>query len=168
MAWSLAAAAGRLLEFPGLAVLQNWHPLIVHYPVALLTAAALVYAISALTRREAWAWVALWMLSLGTLSAAVAVWTGLRAGDGVMLAQSVWDHVLDYHRRYMISVFALAVMLSAWALVARPLPRRGRTGFIVAMLLMAAMIAKGADYGGWMVYGYNAGGSLPQPIEFSH
>jgi hypothetical protein len=26
---------------------------------------------------------------------------------------------------------------------------------------------KGADYGGWMVYRYNAGGSLPQPIEFS-
>jgi hypothetical protein len=25
----------------------------------------------------------------------------------------------------------------------------------------------GADYGAWMVYSYNAGGSMPQPIEFS-
>jgi hypothetical protein len=38
---------------------------------------------------------------------------------------------------------------------------------MLLMLLMAAILVKGADYGGWMVFGYNAGGSLPQPIEFS-
>jgi hypothetical protein len=32
---------------------------------------------------------------------------------------------------------------------------------------MAIALIKGADYGAWMVYGYNAGGALPQPIEFS-
>jgi hypothetical protein len=47
------------------------------------------------------------------------------------------------------------------------MPRRGRAGFIALMVVMALLLATGTDYGAWMVYGYNAGGSLPQPIEFS-
>jgi uncharacterized membrane protein len=152
--------------FPGALTLQNLHPLIVHYPVAFLTGATGIYLIAWIGRREAWAWTALWMLGLGTLSAAASVLTGLRAGDGVMLAWSVRDHILQHHKHYMLLVFGLSLGLTGWALVARPLPRRGRTGFVVLMVVMAALIAKGADYGGWMVYGYNAGGS-PQPIEFS-
>ncbi len=107
------------------------------------------------------------MLVLGSIGAAIAVWTGLRAGAGVMIAQSVRDQVLVQHKRVMITVFAMSVILSAWALVARPMPRRGRIAFVALMLLMASLIVKGADYGAWMVYGYNAGGMLPQPIEFS-
>lgn len=142
--------------------------MVVHYPIALLTAAALMYFLAVIARRESWAWTGLWMLGLGTLAAAVAVWTGLRAAEGVMISPSVREHVLYYHKRYMLAVFALSIVLSGWALVARPMPRRGRWGFMVLLVAMVLLIAKGADYGGWMVYGYNAGGSLPQPIEFSH
>ncbi len=107
------------------------------------------------------------MLALGTLGAALAVWTGLRAGAGVMVAQSVRDHILIHHKQLMIAVFAMSLGLSAWAITARPMPRRGRAGFVVLMVAMALLTATGADYGAWMVYGYNAGGELPQPIEFS-
>jgi uncharacterized membrane protein len=153
--------------FRGLEALQNLHPLVVHYPVALLTLAALLYVVAWVSRRESWAWPALWMLTLGTLGAALAVWTGLRAGAGVMVAQSVRDRILIHHKQAMIAVFAMSAALSAWAMSARPMPRRGRAGFIVLMVAMALLLATGVDYGAWMVYGYNAGGSLPQPIEFS-
>jgi uncharacterized membrane protein len=163
----MAARARELLQFRGLEALQNIHPLVVHYPVALLTLAALLYVVAWVSRRESWAWPALWMLALGTLGAAFAVWTGLRASAGVMVAQSVRDHILIHHKQVMIAVFAMSAVLSSWALSARPMPRRGRAGFIVLMVAMALLLASGADYGAWMVYGYNAGGSLPQPIEFS-
>jgi uncharacterized membrane protein len=163
----LLSSTRHLLELPGSQVLQNYHPLVVHYPVALLTAAVLVYLLAWIARRESWAWTALWLLALGMLAAAVAVWTGLSAGDSVMIAPSVREHVLYYHKRYMLAAFGLSVVLTGWAMAARPIPRRGRMGFILLLVVMAGLIAKGADYGGWMVYGYNAGGSLPQPIEFS-
>lgn len=153
--------------FPGAQVLQNLHPLIVHYPVAFLTGAAMLYLLAWIGSRETWAWAALWMLGIGTLSAAVAVLTGLRAADGVMLAWSVRDHILVHHKHFMLAAFGLSLLLTGWALIARPMPQRGRVGFVMLLVVMAALIAKGADYGGWMVYGYNAGGSLPQPIEFS-
>ncbi|MGH7935083.1 MAG: DUF2231 domain-containing protein [Candidatus Binataceae bacterium] len=163
----LITSVRHLLALPGAQVLQNVHPLIVHYPIALLTASVLLYFLAWIARRESWAWAALWMLGLGTLAAVVAVVTGLSAAEGVMIAPSVREHVLYYHKRYMISVLVLSVILCVWALWARPMPRRGRLGFLFLLLVLVAMIGKGADYGGWMVYGYNAGGSLPQPIEFS-
>jgi hypothetical protein len=61
----------------------------------------------------------------------------------------------------------MSVALAAWALLAPPMPRRGRLAFVALMVVMASLIVKGSDYGAWMVYGYNAGGALPQPIEFS-
>jgi uncharacterized membrane protein len=163
----MAARARELFQFRGLEALQNIHPLVVHYPIALLTLAALLYVVAWVSRRESWAWTALWMLALGTLGAALAVWTGLRAGAGVMVAQSVRDHILIHHKHVMIAAFAMSAALSAWAITARPMPRRGRAGFIALILVMVLLLATGTDYGAWMVYGYNAGGSLPQPIEFS-
>lgn len=156
-----------LSEMPGVDALQNIHPLIVHFPIALLLAATLVYFIAWVARREEWSRAALWMLALGTLGALVAVRTGLSAAEGVMLAPSVREHILVHHKHYMLAVMVLSVVLTMWALLARPMPRRGRLLFLAALLVMAALVTKGADYGAWMVFGYNAGGSLPQPIEFT-
>jgi uncharacterized membrane protein len=163
----LFAEARYLLEFHGTNSLQNLHPLVIHFPIAFLTGASLLYVLAWIARREAWAWTGLWMLALGTLGAALAVWTGLRASVGVMIAPSVREHILVYHRTVMLIVFALSLALSLWALNARPMPQRGRGAFVALLLTMTALIVIGADFGGWMVYGYNAGGSLPQPIEFS-
>lgn len=162
------AALARLFErMPGEHGLQNIHPLLVHYPIAFLTGSILIYFLALIARRESLEWIGLWMLGLGAIAAAVSVWTGLRAADGVMLAPSVRDHILAHHKHYMITAFAMSAILAAWGTVARPMPRRGRAAFLVLLLAMGAILVKGADYGGWMVYGYNAGGSLPQPIEFS-
>ena len=163
----LVAGAKYLLSFRGEGSLQNLHPLVIHFPIAFLTGASVLYLTVWTTGREAWAWTGLWMLALGTLGAAIAVWTGLRASAGVMIAPSVRDSILVYHRDVMLIVFALSLALSLWALNARPMPRRWRSAFVLLFCLMTALLAIGADFGGWMVYGYNAGGSLPQPIEFS-
>jgi uncharacterized membrane protein len=163
----MVSRARELFQFRGLEALQNIHPLVVHYPVALLTLSALLYVVAWTSRRELFAWPALWMLALGTLGAALAVWTGLRAGAGVMVAQSVRDRILIHHKHLMIAVFVMSAALFAWAIIARPMPQRGRAGFVVLTVAMVLLLAAGTDYGAWMVYGYNAGGSLPQPIEFS-
>ncbi|MGH7880015.1 MAG: DUF2231 domain-containing protein [Candidatus Binataceae bacterium] len=156
-----------LLEFPGVAVLQNSHPLIVHFPLAFLTGATAVYLAAAIARRESWAWAAFWMLALGALGATAAVRTGLAAGHSVMIAPSVRAHLLIHHEHLMLTAWGLSLILLAWAIIARPMPRRGAFIFLALLLVMTAALVKGEDYGAWMVFGYNAGGSLPQPIEFS-
>ena len=153
---------------PGVGHLQNIHPLVVHYPVALLTGAVALYWIAWVTRRDSVALVALWMLVLGTASAAVAIGTGLYAAPGVMLALSVKHRLLVYHEWLMLGVGGLSAGLTLWALAARPMPTRLRVLFLSLTLVLAGLVARGADYGGRMVYDYNAGGNAcGQPIEFN-
>jgi uncharacterized membrane protein len=164
----LLRAAAHLFSFPGVQHLQNIHPLVVHFPIALLLAAALMYWMGFLARRESWQWSGMWTLVLGALGAAAAAATGLYAAPGVMLAPSVKTALLANHKQIMIAVAILSAALALWAIAARPIPARGRGVFLAMLLLMAALLAKGADYGGRMVYDYNAGGyACGQPIEFS-
>jgi uncharacterized membrane protein len=153
---------------PGAAHLQNIHPLVVHFPIALLLAAAFLYFLAAVRKSAALEWTALWVIVLGVLSAAVAVAIGLYAEDGVMIAPSVRAALLENHERFMVASSVLAGALTVWALIKRPMPTRGRWAFLAALVLMCALIAKGADYGARMVYDYNAGGdACGQPIDFS-
>ena len=68
----------------------------------------------------------------------------------------------------MFGVLGLSIILTAWALAARPVPTRGRLAFMSLLVMLLGLITWGADYGGRMVYDYNAGGQAcmqDQPIE---
>lgn len=156
---------GRL--FPGVEHLQNSHPLFVHYPLAFLAGAALFYLLAWISRKEMLATIAFAMLIVGTISAGVAIGTGLYAEDGVMVARSVRAKLLDRHKDLMIATGVMALAATSWALWQRPFPRRARPLFILLLLAMLVTMVKGADDGARMVYDYNAGGSAcGQPIEF--
>ena len=153
---------------PGADHLQNPHPLVVHFPIAFLYGAALLYFVAWLTRRDSIAWAAMWFLVLGFLSAAVAVGTGLWSAPGVMLDPSVKENVLEPHKRLMLATSAIAAGLTLWAIIKRPMPvSAARYFFLFGLLLMIALMTKGADYGGIMVYDYNGGGAAcSQPIHY--
>jgi uncharacterized membrane protein len=153
---------------PGVGHLQNIHPLVVHFPIAFLTGMALVYVLAYVFRRDAWARTAFWLLVMGVVTAAAALATGLYAQDGVMVAASVRAHLLAAHKQWMLAAFALSVAAVIWAALTGGFPKKGRPLFIVLCLSVVAVLVKGADYGGRMVYDYNAGGNAcGQPIEFT-
>ena len=154
--------------FPGAAHLQNLHPVVVHFPIAFLFGATLLYFVGASSRNESITGAALWVLVLGAMGAALSAGTGLYASEGVMIAPTVRDALLIRHRNLMVAVTALTGVLTVWAVVARPLPRRGRWAFLIGLIAVCVLIARGADYGGRLVYDYNAGGNAcGQPIDFS-
>ena len=153
---------------PGAAHLQNLHPLFVHFPIAFIYGAALLYFLSAIRASEELKWSALWMLAFGAAGAAASVATGLYAAPGVMVSQSVRDQLLRHHKQVMIAASAMTGILVVWALAARPMPSRGRYVFLAGLLAVMLLMGLGADFGGRMVYDYNAGGNAcPQPIDFS-
>ena len=154
--------------FPGAQHLQNLHPLVVHFPLAFLIGAALLYFAAWLSKRDWLAHSACVVLVLGAASLAVAVATGLYAERGVMLALSVRDALLEPHETYMLTTAAVCTLLTVWAMVARPFPKKGRLVFLFLLLVMIGVMTVGADFGGRMVYDYNAGGSAcRQPIQFT-
>lgn len=157
---------GRLL--PGAEHLQNVHPLFVHYPLAFLLGAVVFYLAAWIRRSDRLAVIAFAMLLAGTAFGAVAIGTGLYAQRGVMVAKSVRAELLVRHQTMMLTTGAIAVALSIWASIARPFPRKLRVVFLLLLLAMLAVMTKGADDGGRMVYDYNAGGNAcGQPIDFT-
>ena len=153
---------------PGVQHLQNIHPLMVHFPIAFLVGAALFYFLSWIFRNQTFATTAFLLLILGTLAAGAAVGTGLYGEEGVMVSRSVREHVLEYHENIMLGTLGLSIVLSIWALVARPFPKKRRWIFLVLLVVLLGAMTVGADYGARMVYDYNAGGSAcSQPIEFT-
>ena len=158
--------AGTLL--PGLQHLQNIHPLVVHFPIALLMSAALFYLLALIFRKDTFATTAFFLLILGAISACVAAGTGLFAEDGVMISFSVREHLLEHHEQLMVTTTGLSILLAVWAVIARPFPKKRRVIFILLFVVLLAVMTWGADYGARMVYDYNAGGdACSQPIDFT-
>ena len=154
--------------FPGAQHLQNLHPLVIHFPLAFLMGAALLYVAAWLLKRDSFAHSAFVVLVLGALSLVGAVATGLYAEQGVMLSLSVRAHLLQPHKTAMLVTLAIGTMLTVWAVVARPFPTKGRLLFLFLLLVMIGVMTVGADFGGRMVYDYNAGGTAcRQPIQFT-
>ncbi len=154
--------------FPGAQHLQNIHPLVIHFPIAFLMGAALLYVAAWLLKSERFAYSAFVVLVLGALSLAVTVATGLYAEQGVMLSLSVRDHLLQPHKTSMLTTLAVCTTLTVWAMMARPFPKKGRPLFLFLLLVMIGVMTVGADFGGRMVYDYNAGGTAcRQPIPFT-
>ena len=153
--------------FPGARHLQNIHPLVVHFPIGLLTGAALFYFAAWIFKKEEWEKAGFWVLLLGALSLAIAAGTGLYAETGVMVALDVRQKLLLFHKKYMIVTSVICFVVMGWAIAARPFPKKGRLFFLILLLAMLGAMTVGGDFGGQLVYDYNAGGdACSQPIHF--
>jgi len=143
--------------------MQNIHPLIVHFPVALLMTAAALLLLGVLGRSELLARCARVNLWLATVGAAVAVRTGLLAEE---MAQHTFEihELMERHETLGLWVLGLSVVLSLASLVV-PLwrSRRWQWGLLVGLLATSAVLGIGAHYGGRMVYEHGVGTSLVTP-----
>ena len=174
----LAANVASLLEFieslsgktppemfsaimPGIAAMDNIHPMLVHFPIALFTSFFLMDLIGVIAKKSQWRYVASWLLYLGTVAAIFTVIAGLFAADSVVHGDDVHG-IMERHERIGISVLSLALFLSAWRLKGWGMnSASGKTAFLGASSLLFFLLALGADLGGLMVYKY---GVSVQPI----
>ena len=141
----------------------NVHPLVVHFPIALLLVAALVDAI-ALAVRKTYPWVrasAVGLYALGALGAAVAFLTGRDASDELDLpAQALTT--LNAHADWAEYLVWFAGLYAAVRVAALWVDGRGREpGRLAVHAPLAALglvglflVQQTAERGGQMVYQY--------------
>jgi len=138
--------------------MESLHPLIVHFPIALLLTALCLDTLALVSRRPGLHRVALWNLCLGTVGAAAAVLTGLQAEDVAKHSFEIWQ-VIELHKRLGITTLILGLMTVAWRLRYRDqLSTRSRVVTIVAMLVIVCTVTYGAYLGGRLVYEFGVGG----------
>ena len=136
--------------FIGLSELANIHPLLVHFPIALLSLFVVIDMFGTAMHKPTWRQFASGLLYLGTIFAGFTVWAGFMAADTVPHGHNVHD-IMERHKQLGISILALSAALSAWKL------RRTVQGwgvYNVFTLVLLGVIIFGADLGGLMVYKY--------------
>jgi len=129
------------------------HPPAVHFPIALLTAAAVAEFLRMATGKSAFNAISRYCIWFGTLTAVMAGALGWCAGS-FRLTDASW--VLMTHRWLGTSTVACAVLVLVLSEVGRHRDRRGtRLCFRVSLLLLAALVSITGFFGGAVVFGIN-------------
>ncbi len=146
---------------PGIASMTNIHPLLVHFPIAFLSAFFALDMLGTLAKKQHWRDVAGWLLYLGTVAAVFTVTAGFIAAGSV--AHGVEVHaIMERHEHFGVSVLSLAALLSAWRLKSAGVIQGGANGFFLALAaLLCILMILGADLGGLMVYHYGVAVNMP-------
>jgi len=145
--------------------MQNFHPLFVHFPIALLFTSAVVALWAQATRRPGAHLVARVLLWLGTLGAAAAVVTGFLGEQSVARVTGAHD-VIEEHERYAYILLGLSALLSAWAIVSwrrRGAPPAPAALWILGQVALLAMLVLTANEGGELVHELGVGTKLTAP-----
>ncbi|MGE5400943.1 MAG: DUF2231 domain-containing protein [Ignavibacteriales bacterium] len=135
------------------------HPMIVHFPIALLIVGFLFDLISLFSRKELFSTVGLYLLILGTLGVIAAFFSGNFAGDGISEAGSL-KQALETHEG--AAEIALWLMIAAAVLRIAFVWMKRYSGVykyvaIGIFLLGVLAIARTGYYGGELVFKHAAG-----------
>ena len=134
--------------------MDNIHPLLVHFPIAFLSAFFALDLVGTISKNPESRSVATWLLYFGTVAALFTVIAGFIAADSVAHGQNVHD-IMERHEQIGISVLSTAVLLSIWRIKSGVLPRGGANNFFLLLsALLCLLMMLGADLGGLMVYKY--------------
>ena len=153
-------------------IIPNWHPVFVHFTIALLSIATLFHVVASLTSKSATYYqfenVANWNLWLGAGFAIVTVIAGWFAASSVDHDTPSHLAMLD-HRNWALVTGALFILLAVWSY------RRARkalpiTWVITLPLLVASGLLGATGWkGGELVYRHGLGVmSLPDKDRHDH
>lgn len=126
------------------------HPILVHFPIAMVLAAAMIETIRAMVRRPAPARTSIHMLGIGVIAAAAAIGSGWLNGDYENHASQA--DTMELHRWIGIGGGVVA-LLAFLAGLSASRSRRLLLAFRALLLVAAGAIGFAGHLGGSMVYG---------------
>jgi uncharacterized membrane protein len=150
--------------------MPNIHPLLVHFPIALIFAVLLIDLIGLLSRRENY-------LRVGTILTLFALAGGIAAvGTGLFAEESVWHsptagELIERHELLGFTYLGIIVLLAILRLAAgkKFMNTLAWVGWIIAFAA-AGVVSLGAYIGGELVYRHGTGvtGMQERLIDSSH
>lgn len=141
-------------------IIPNWHPVFVHFTVALLGLSVVLHLLVSLLPaggiRDEWRSVARWLLWFGAGFATVTVFTGWLAYNSV--AHDDASHVaMTGHRNWALVTLSVFLALVAWSVWTWRGRRQAGIGFLLLMLVGGGLLAGTAWHGAELVFRHGLG-----------
>ncbi|MEY2697668.1 MAG: hypothetical protein RL333_1806 [Pseudomonadota bacterium] len=151
----MSALAGGWTLFAGIETLgSNIHPLIVHFPIALLASFVVIDSLGAVFKLHGWRRLGTQLLGLGALSTLPTIAAGFWAAFNTP-HDAATHALMEHHEHAGIVVGVISVSLALWRILwglPKDLMARTLSGILVSILSVALVL--GADLGAMMVYGH--------------
>jgi uncharacterized membrane protein len=153
--------------------LPSWHPLVVHFPIALVVVAAALLLAARLLRSETLAstaaTVGTWNLCLGAVAAVLALATGLGAVLDLDVSAAARE-AISQHMKWAMFTTLLLVLLAVWRGAGAAPGSRPSWIFLVVLLAATAALGVAGYRGGNNVYEYGVGVRkiAVRPLEAPH
>ena len=137
--------------------MPNFHPLVVHFPIAILTVSILFDLMAKLLKREEFSRVGWWTQLAGSLGLGGAVISGLLAEKSINIPDAARGYFETHEQIAFLNAVIFAVLL-LWRIGCRAkLPQRYQPVFFLIFLVGVIALWTGAWYGGEMVYRFGTG-----------
>jgi uncharacterized membrane protein len=140
--------------------LPSWHPLVVHFPIALVLSATALLLAARWLRNESLAGtvatVGTWNLCLGAGAALVALATGLAAVLDLDVSDAA-RHAISIHVKWAMFTTLLLVLLAVWRGAGTASRSRPSWIFLIVLIAAGAALSFTAYRGGMNVYEYGVG-----------
>lgn len=142
--------------------LTHLHPMIVHFPIALLIVGFLFDIAGSITKRESFTQTAFYLIILGALGVIAAFITGDQAGSGIT-EEGALKQALENHEEAATLTIWIVSIAAAFRIALVLLKKfKGVLKMVsLALFLIAVLaIARTGYYGGELVYKHAAGVQL--------
>lgn len=156
-------------------IIPNWHPIFVHFTVALISTSVGLYVLAYIVSYfkypvlgQEFETTSRWCLWIGSLITIVTVLAGLYAYNTVK--HDAMSHMaMTNHRNWALATVTLILLTALWSLVRYRKHKNWSALFLLALLIIQSMVLATAWRGGELVYRYGLGVmSLPQAEEVGH
>ena len=140
--------------------MPNWHPLVVHFPIALVLSATALLLAARLLRSESVAataaTVGTWNLCLGATAALFALATGLSAVLDLDVSAAA-RQAISSHLKWAMFTTLLLVLLAVWRGAGSASRSRPSWIFLIVLIAASAALSFTGYRGGKNVYEYGVG-----------
>ena len=151
-------------EIPDFWRTEIWHPLSVHFPIALLTFATLFYAVSFLLKgnmARTFAFMAKVLLFIGVASAWIGIYTGNKADSAV--ARTICDSIVLKDHEISAYTSSIIFSIAAFFFLIKEIPfvKKGekllRALILIGLLVGSGYLVHAGHLGATIVYQQGAG-----------
>lgn len=152
-------------------IIPNWHPMFVHFSVALLATSVVLFVLTKLATHwrleDQWLAAAYWNLWLGTLITVGTVTAGFLAFNSVKYDDLAYVAMLE-HRLWALATAGTFLVLAVWGVIQYRAQQRPHLVFVIAMVVGGILLLSAAWHGDELVYRHGLGvKSLPNLEQHS-